>query len=115
MLGKDITKFCYPRGRYNEQVIEVVKEVGFTEARTTIVLKTEYPNDLFRTDTTIHCFARKEYDGADWLNVAIDFFTIAKEKGHKGYFHVWGHAQELQDKDEWAKFEKLLIYLKENK
>ena len=60
ITGKKINKFCYPRGRWNEKVMQVVKDVGYKEARTTIVLNTI--SNTFNKDTTVHFYARKEYE-----------------------------------------------------
>lgn len=105
---KPITKFCYPRGRHDERVREMVRKAGFTEARTTLVLKTEFNEDPFQTGTTIHMTDRKEYWGRDWFEVALEQLEVAKSKGDKGMFHVWGHTQELDRQDDWNKFEELL-------
>ena len=34
-IGKPVTSFAYPFGQYNEHVVEMVKEAGFTSARST--------------------------------------------------------------------------------
>lgn len=112
VLDKEITKFCYPRGRFNEYVKERVKEAGWKEARTTRVLHTELDFDVFEKPTTIHCFARNEYQGRDWLELAKEYFLKAKEKD--GYFHVWGHSIELQRNNEWGKLDEFLAFAKEN-
>lgn len=114
MTGQPITKFCYPRGRYNENVIDVVKEIGFTEARTTQVFKTDIPEDPFKRDTTIHVYQRNEYKGVGWQIMARTMFDIANGKGDKGYFHLWGHGLEINEYKNWNKFEKLLEYIKDN-
>jgi len=112
MFGKLPSKFCYPRGRYNDKTIEALKDVGYTQARTTIVLKIDIPQDPFRYDTTIHCAERDEYEGVGWFEVATSLFQKAKEKGDEGYFHVWGHAWEIEENNEWDTFDNLLIYIK---
>lgn len=91
--GKECKAFCYPRGRYNPEVIELVKAAGYTEARTTIVLKTTNENP-YRLDTTIHVSdTRTEYKGRPW-EIMADFYW-AHVKKHGGYFHIWGHAKEM--------------------
>lgn len=110
---RQATKFCYPRGRHDERVREAVKRAGYKEARTTVVLKTDLPEDPFQTPTTIHMFPREEYKGVPWLELAKKYFLIALEKGDKGYFHLWGHTNELDRHQEWKKFEELLAFIKE--
>jgi len=114
LINKDVTKFCYPRGRYNYNVKKVVKECGFKSARTTKVLDIQHQDelDLFEIRTSIHIYQRPEYDGRDWLELAKDLFLKAK-KSH-GYFHVWGHGWELTKFNNWEKFENLLSCMKDN-
>ena len=112
ITGHNINSFCYPRGRYNDNVIAILKEEGFIEARTTQVLRTTLPEDPFRRDTTIHVFQRSEYNGMAWQNVARSMFKQAKE--NDGYFHLWGHGWEINRDKNWEKFEKLLEYIRDN-
>ncbi len=115
LTGQDINKFCYPRGRYDERVIKAVKKAGFISARTTQILETEVPKDPFKYGTTIHCtYPRTEYVGKNWLDVAKSLFQLAKDRGEQGYFHLWGHSEEIARYKDWDNFEKLLIYIKEN-
>jgi peptidoglycan-N-acetylglucosamine deacetylase len=102
-LQKDVTSFCYPRGRYNESTIRLVKDAGFVEARTTSVLFTRY-DDPFRKPTTIHLYPnRREYEGKTWTQWANFLF-----EGSPEYFHVWGHSWEVQKYNEWDNFEAFL-------
>lgn len=94
ITGKPCETLAYPRGRFNEQVIEVAKNVGFKEARTTHVLKTK-TEDPFRTPTTIHIYdGRKEYGGRPWRVMADFYLDHAKKLGD--FFHIWGHAEEIE-------------------
>ena len=112
ITGQPINKFCYPRGRYNENVITALKDLCFEEARTTLVLKTDLQKDKFRKGTTIHIHQRSEYQGTPWPKIARSMFQQAKEKD--GYFHLWGHGWEINRDKNWNKFEKLLEYIKDN-
>lgn len=111
IINKPITKFCYPRGRYDERAIEICKAAGYKSARTTKVLETDM-QDNYREGTTIHCFDRKEYNGKDWENVArayTDFANITD-----GTFHIWGHSWEIEQNNEWEKLERVFKHLTEN-
>lgn len=113
IIGDRIKSFCYPRGRYNDVTIEILKELGFEEARTTTIFNTEEPEDIFRIQTSIHTFPnRPEYRGQHWLDLAKATFDLAKSKN--GYFHVWGHSWEIDLYDEWDNVEKLFKYIKQN-
>lgn len=114
----DVTKFCYPRGRHDERVRAAVKAAGYLEARTTRVLKIENDTgDPFQTPTTIHMFAREEYEGQDWLELAKRYFNSAMElhsQGREGtFFSLWGHTKELTEHADWGRFEELLKYMRQ--
>lgn len=92
-LGHEVTKFCYPRGRYDMRVIDAVISAGYTEARTTLVGWTKVIDKL-RKHTSVHVFdTRHEYLGAGWYSYAIDMFNRARVED--GVFHLWGHSTEI--------------------
>lgn len=111
LVGRDIDRFCYPRGRYNDRVKDIVKICGFKSARTTIVLRTG-SDDPFQTDTTIHVFQRREYGGRSWIEVAKEWAQKASEAG--GIFHIWGHSKELDRFSEWERLEEFFKWLINN-
>lgn len=105
-----VTKFCYPRGRYDERVKQAVKDAGYLEARTTKVGCTDFPTDPFETETTLHLFPhRKEYD-ADLMTMFNRYLALALEK-KDSYFHIWGHGWEIQEHNLWDVFEQMLQIL----
>lgn len=115
-----VTKFCYPRGRHDERVRKAVAEAGYSEARTTVVRKIENESgDPLQTPTTIHMFAREEYAGEDWLDLAESYFKSAVElhaSGKQGiFFSLWGHTKELTEHAEWGKFEEILKFMRDYK
>lgn len=109
-IEKEITKFCYPRGRYNSFVKGMVKMAGYMEARTTKVLETDYPKDLFEKGTSIHVFKRKEYGESSWLDMAYRLFHESFVK--KSYFHLWGHSWEVEKYHQWENLELFFKFLK---
>ncbi|HEX5430142.1 MAG TPA: polysaccharide deacetylase family protein [Patescibacteria group bacterium] len=111
IIGRKVTKFCYPRGRYDERAIAILKELGFTEARTTVVLKTAW-DDPFRTDTAIHVFQRGEYEDRDWANIAARMVRQAAELNE--VFHIWGHGWEIERDKNWDKLNGFFSWLTEN-
>jgi len=116
IVGKKIKAFCYPRGRYNEKVIDVVKKAGFEWARTTKVLQklTDGVCDPMEIHTSIHAYPfRPEYKGEDWVKLAKYYFLLAKEEGD--IFHLWGHSLEVDKNLQWENLEKVFKFIKENK
>lgn len=107
--------FAYPRGRQNDDIVEMVRRSGFKDARTTHVLKTspEDYSDPMRLPTTIHLFeGRKEYNVRPLLALARFYLDHVVKNG--GTFHVWGHAFELERDNLWTTLEELVILLGHN-
>lgn len=103
------TAFAYPRGRFNEDVVEIVRRSGFTEARTTHVLKTR-SDDPFRTPTTLQIFeGRKEYQGRGIMDLAKFYLDDVVKNG--GTFHAWGHAGEIDRDGLWNTLGELVVLL----
>lgn len=114
IIGKELKWFCYPKGRYNQLAIDILKECGYKYARTTLVGNTDFSKDDYRITTSVHVYPhRKEYEGQNWLDYAKKQFDIAKEK--KGVFHVWGHGWEVERYSLWKELEELFIYINKNK
>jgi peptidoglycan/xylan/chitin deacetylase (PgdA/CDA1 family) len=104
--GKPIKDFCYPKGKYNEGVMEYVKMAGYRYARTVDILRTDLDWERYRMPATIHIFPhRKEYNGKKWLQTALD---ILDQKDKPRYFHVFGHSKEIESHNQWKEFEELL-------
>ncbi|MDZ4228343.1 MAG: polysaccharide deacetylase family protein [Candidatus Levybacteria bacterium] len=112
LSGQKVTKFCYPRGRYDDRVIRILKGLGFTYARTTEVLRLTREN-AFRTPTSIHVYQRKEYGDHDWVEMANSMVELAT-RSMGGVFHIWGHSWELTKFNNWEKLESFFAWLTEN-
>ena len=105
-----VKSFCYPGGRYNDVTVDILKELGFTSARTTNVMNTDIPKDPFRIHTSIHVYPnRKEYEGKPWYEVAVELWKIADEKN--GYFHLWGHSWEIEKFNLWEELEEFFKFV----
>lgn len=111
LIGKKINKFCYPRGRYDQRAIDAAKSSGYTECRTTHVLKLG-ANDKFRKGTTIHVFQRSEYKIVHWVDVAKEYVLKAAENG--GTFHIWGHSWEIERDENWQALDNLFEWISKN-
>ena len=106
---QSIDCFCYPRGRYNDNICREVANAGYLMARTTIVGAIQFGDNLIMP-TSAHIYSgRKEYEGKTWLEFAINLFDQVIEGG--GYFHLWGHSKEIQRDKEWGNLEWFLSYI----
>lgn len=110
IIKKPVTKFCYPRGRFDERVKQVVREAGFKEARTTRVLNIDFPKDLFETDTSIHIYPdRKEYKGRTWIEIGYELFDKVIKDG--GRFEIFCHSFEIEKYNLWESVNDFLQYM----
>lgn len=114
LLQQPITKFCYPRGYANADIIGYVREAGYTSARNTLVGNLYEAEDPLWQSTTVHVgIQRNEYGDQHWLDYAKSLWDKAKsiEKSNPIY-HIWGHSYEIEENKEWENFEKLLEHIK---
>lgn len=113
--GQPINSFCYPRGRYDERVIQAVMDAGYTNARTTKIghTKLEYPTSasLYERYTTVHLYQRPEYDDIPVGEYAQQKLSEAISNGEGGYFHLWMHSWEVERDNHWQLLDNLLTSL----
>jgi peptidoglycan/xylan/chitin deacetylase (PgdA/CDA1 family) len=113
LTGRACTKFCYPRGRFDERVKGYVRAAGYEEARTTKVGNWKrWEGDKFETPTSVHFYPREEYHGLNVLEYAKSCFDLALFQGHKCFFSLWGHSWEIEKLGLWNDFEELLKYMR---
>lgn len=137
MLNMKIEMFSYPKGRYNYQILNLVKQAGFIGARTTECFRVSKPKDFYRMWTTIHVHPNsirknigniimyksiKNFKGVflvmkninkSWVDLAKTFFDYAYKSG--GIFHIWGHSWEIEKLGLWEELEEVLAYISERK
>ena len=123
VLDCDIKMFCYPHGRYNDEVIKMVKKAGFIGARTCNHADFNMPNDPYKWQITLHASNGSPLmtfriwksnhlsvkSLIDWEIRAKELFDLALERG--GIYHLWGHASEFEKKNEWNKLERVFKYI----
>ena len=111
VLGHEISKFCYPRGRQNERVRQVVANAGYLEARVTGKVGVTEIKDKLQLPGTIHIFPREEYGNRNIVDFANEVFE--KIKGEGGYCNVWMHSSDLKEHSLWDTLEGVLSLIKE--
>lgn len=114
VLRHKVTSFCYPRGRYDKRVMDVVNEAGFIDARTTKVGSLTKPENELETATTVHVYnSRTEYEGLTWLEYAYRKLDEARTMDEP-IFHLWGHGWEIEKQKQWNELKEFLQYVKTN-
>jgi len=142
LLGREVTMFCFPRGKYDGRIIELVKEAGFTGARTVEAFTFLVPSDPFSLGTTLQVFPFP-FNVTDrgkinlHQNILYPFFRACRPlreirspvKGYlsfqgvahvtlkhaekiRGVWHLWGHSWEIEQFRMWRNLEKILAGLK---
>jgi hypothetical protein len=119
--------FCYPRGRYNEEIKNIVKKSGFIAARTLLSGNFNDAVDPFEWPVTLHAsngsprvtfnLWKKNHLSIkslfDWEIRAKMLFDMALETG--GVYHIWGHSWEFEQNNEWEKIDRVFNYIANRK
>ena len=108
VLGHPISKFCYPRGRYDDRVKVMVAQAGYTEARVTGMPGISVIKDKLAIPGTIHIFDRYEYGQQTVTEFAKS--TIDRVKKEGGYINIFGHSKEIEENKLWNALEEILQY-----
>ena len=132
ILGAEITMFCYPKGRFNAEVVSAVRRAGYRGARSTQMLTSSSAFDRFAMPTTLQAYphGRSNYVrnlarlGAvrvllqsipdlvrfqDWLELGKAKFDRVLRKG--GVWHLYGHPWEIEKLGLWAQLKEMLEYV----
>jgi len=122
--GKAVTSFCYPGGDFLPEHKNMVKDAGFTRARTVKRFSLTTGTDPFEMPTTVHAYRHwsdiapiAKISGAkafftnylNWDNLAITLFNRANNDG--GVFHLWGHSWEIEKRHDWNRLERVFAHI----
>jgi len=124
LLGHTISMFCYPYGKYNEDVKKVVEDSGFIAARTCDPGGFNLPEDSYQWHITLYAsngsplmalriwwkFHLWKVSGLlDWESRAKLLFDLALERG--GIYHIYGHSAEFERNNEYYKLDRVVDYI----
>jgi len=129
VLGRTIHSFCYPRGKYNHRIRNLIKKAGFVGARTCRYNLNFLPRDPFEAGVSTEAFPhsaavhlRHAVLGSNYKGL-IDFFRIhsmARDwelhfdkamdwvEAHGGVAHLYLHSWEIEDQGAWRKLERVM-------
>lgn len=128
-LGRAITGFCYPGGRYSEVHSRLVREAGFRYARTIENLQAGFPSDPYSMSTTIQFYPHrpqsylKNYvkfghwgERSSLLIRALRYSDLRRRMealldrvcAAGGVFHLWGHSWEIDVFKGWGDLDSFL-------
>jgi glycosyltransferase involved in cell wall biosynthesis len=122
-LDRQVDMFCYPFGKYSEDLAMVVMKNGFLGARTCLPSLSTSPIDPYNWRITLHAsngsprstlrirrMSRLSFASImDWERRAIELFDQAVKTG--GVYHLWGHSSELEKLQEWDKLRRVFEHI----
>lgn len=131
-LGREVEMFCYPRGRYNLEVLEAVERAGYRGARTTRMLCQRASFSPFEMPTTLQAYPhdsltyyknlgkRRDLPGIykyvfelrrlrGWLELGKKLFAESLAQG--GMWHLYGHSWEIEELGLWDELRQMLTYV----
>lgn len=114
ILGKKIHGFAYPGGKFNEEIVNMIRRAGYSYARAAGREKLNF-SDRYRVPVTIFCynslirkakfslfapFSKVYAFGGDWATSILKAFENVKKRG--GTLHIAEHPNRMRN----AKFRK---------
>lgn len=140
-LGRAVIGFCYPNGAHTPRARELVRDCGFTYARTTEDLHDSVGPDPYQMPVSLHFYPRprayvvrafvsqeKRRLGAwQWPRRLGMLAAAAKKDGFEARFrvlidrvcdrggtlHMWGHSWEVERIGGWKLLDNVLRYAAE--
>jgi peptidoglycan/xylan/chitin deacetylase (PgdA/CDA1 family) len=134
LLGKPCSVFCFPGGRYRDVHLRMVRDAGFSGARTVELLSLQRPRivsgiSLIPTTIQAHPHRAGAYfrnalkrfgfgtlrtllrgrHAKNWPEFARVLLQRAETGG--GVFHLWGHSWEIEEMGQWHALSQTLARL----
>ena len=110
IFGCVIKGMAYANGSYDDGVVEMLKAVGISYARTTSATgRFDLPIDWLRLPTTCH------HNDPRLMELAHQFVETADSSYRWGnspmLFSLWGHSYEFDRNDNWGVIEEFAAYI----
>ncbi len=128
-IQKPVSGFCYPGGRHNKKIREMVRSAGFEYGRTVENLRVDSSFDPYLMPTTIqfknhskNVYLKNYIGKGGYIKRFTPFCAALLENDlHKrlmallrlamngdGVFHLWGHSWEIEQTGTWNALESFL-------
>jgi peptidoglycan-N-acetylglucosamine deacetylase len=131
-ISRPTRSFCYPRGKHNRRLAQMVRAAGFSGARTVKLNLIEAPADPYRWGVSTqayshssatqfrHALAERNLPGLvayvttfhctnDWRKHLLMAIEHVQRDG--GIVHLFLHGWEVAERDQWRNFESVLRQL----
>jgi len=132
ITGKAVSVFCYPNGRYTQEIIAEVKHAGYCGARTTRMLSCTPDFASFKMPVTLQAFPHSQraylknvlrapsagrwrlYVAharrcSGWVELAKRLFDQVLSRG--GVWHLYGHSWEIESLQLWSELREVLDHV----
>lgn len=132
ILGREVSSFAYPKGRFNAEVVTEVKKAGFRRARGVRLLSLAYDFRAFDMPVTIQAYPHRWTDycknlirrgevvalakssiliggSTNWVQLGKALFDRALQTG--GAWHLLGHSWETENLNGWCELKEMLDYV----
>lgn len=134
VLGEAVDGFCYPGGKWTPALADVVREAGFTYARTCENLRVDVGEDPFALPVTLQFYPHPAHvlwanalrkgslstripmllrglSAGEWSDRASAIARAACE-APDAVLHLWGHSWEIEAHGLWRSLEATLVTLR---
>jgi peptidoglycan/xylan/chitin deacetylase (PgdA/CDA1 family) len=131
-VGRKIRMFCYPRGRFNGEVVREVRKAGYEGARTTRMFRQDLDFDAFQMPTSLQAYPNTRVQYArnlvrgrniqglceyvfqtiwchNWVAMAKILFDRILKEG--GVWHLYGHSWQIAEMNLWDDLKEILDYV----
>lgn len=131
-LSAEVAMFCYPKGRFNLEVMKAVRGAGYRGARGTQMFSLATSVEPFAIPVTLQAYphGRSKYlrnllrRGAvaallkaipdltrrrDWVHLGKRMFDRVLRDG--GIWHLYGHSWEIEKLSLWPQLNEMLEYV----
>jgi len=132
IIGREVEMFCYPRGRYDANVVHALQEAGYRGARTVRMLATKPTFNVFEMPTTLQVFPHVRFTYfknaararsletlqscllqmprlGSWIELGKRLFDAVLQNG--GIWHLFGHSWEIESLGLWDDLCEILDYV----
>lgn len=105
LTGRIIRGHAYPNGSYNEEIKQLLRQLGIAYARVVApVADYALPTDPLEWHPTAH------HDDPELMKKA-EFFANFKKSQYLKLMYVWGHSYEFNNNDNWHVIEEFCEYM----
>ena len=123
LLGHPVPMFCYPSGKFNQDIKRIVKDSGFAAARTVKRGSLAPPSDPYAWRVTSYLAHGSPYVVLNsWQKMSLSIkglwdweirakLLFDKFLKYGGVYHIWGHSLGFEMNLQWDKFERVLAYI----